>query len=1582
MKSTEPLSPAAEPIRKLSKNDVFQTTDQWKRKVLQKLGETSGVWASWAREGAAPPLPSVQPKVPVKPSNEPIMTALKKRIRNKEYLEAIAADPKLAETKKVEDFPLPDDERAWEEYGSLKFIYEGQCREYQRQEKLALETFPFENKKVFSALIDCISEASVDELRRTKEGEAIFNASDALGFFNLAIKEHEYLTPVISSAAVARTKDEFEGLRQKSEDSIITHVNEFIRRLDVHIKARGPDAPYPYADFDKKYLLLRSLYQPTWSGWIEYREANDNMPPSFDALVEALKKAEATKILRAPSLVDPLQHTAHVTTGGDKSPTPNSSTPGKCVVCGVGFCPKRPQHTRCDPCQEAYAKQRKKERKKEKSSDKKDKAKGKPTDRKAHFTALEDEASQGDEDSYDEEHQATSFSCICSTRALQPEGLIYLDNCSNLNVIKDQQLALNIRKEKVATRISGSIPGTLTAHVSAELGDLGRGCHDPLFSRNLISEDAAIRAGYTISRNSAVDSNYYLQKPGRPPLVFKSNGEGTFSITNAEFQRHFSNLYGIVNSTDIDRTQLVFTKRQRERAARYFFDHAHCLNHLHHDRVIIALRKGLIIGAPYTEADVRNSLVIHGQCHICSKCKGTRHRQLGHYPVMPNAPGERLVGDLFTIMGTLFSVISCRLIKLRCVTKLQNKGAMEITRAVRECVDIWKGYGAKPKVLSWDQEPALVHCDHEIWAQHGLRVEFTAPDAHERVAEREVRTIKEHVYSTVLGLGHAVDEEMLHGIVKDTTTLLNFFPNSETMDGTPRTFLDGERLDYARWSRVYAGQVAEFETPYPRQTNGGTRKEIGYVISHQGDNPVVRLLPAGKRLVVRSSHIRAIDKTPTIVSLIEQSITGAKRQKFNDLLAEINDFFDSSYEDPDPPEANPRFIDWEPTNRQSDSREPERPMVATPPEEDTTDVPLSSPSSLPVPVAPSPQQASPESHSEPSSPPLDPSPVELTEVVTEPRRSSRRGAKKPPGFYSKLSSGDSVSDYTACHMRAQECTKLYGEELTNDAGITEVVNVIRDRQASMPVDYRKLSPRVLKEALPSFMFYKAKDLLPGEEETNPSRVIKPKKKRKATGGRKKVRIRGRWVGGGHKQQRGEILAERVAPTARGTTHSLIMAIAAFEGRHLRVGDIPSAYLQADHVPSNGKPVFITADRHTTDLIIKAMPEYKDLMMPNGTMILQVKKAMYGLVESAWLWYKELEKHLLSLGYRVSLNDRGLFYKQVFNNGKCVGSNIASVHVDDIISAASPNQEGAKLEQEFWGSMESKWPGIKLQKGPKYKHLSWNIHQDPRTGEIRKSQRDYLAEVVKASGVEREHKLPCRANLVESDPGSPLLPDQMISRFRSTLQKIAYAREGRPDFDFAVCYLQSKQSRPTEQDWSDLEHLLGYIKRFPEREVVFKPQDLQLRGSCDASFNITSDGRSYYGYIITLGGALVSTKGGRVKTVVRSSTEAEISAVNEIVSELLWCRDVMEELGYDQLKMPIKEDNLSCITMLQKEPRSFHSKSRHVRVKWAFFRQEYSKRTLFLSYCPTDKMVADLLTKPLGGKAHNLHSESIFCGSVP
>ena len=1603
------MSQSDKPFRKLCKDDIYQTTEQWRERALRRIGEVSGKWTAWVERDDIPTMPGRRPIEPVKPTSEDLLLPIKERLRQARLQVNLIQDPNAT----IEDIEMPTNHECWVDYYERMGTYETEKTVYERKVKLATVTYPDENEKVFSTLLDCISEGSIQELKRITEGETYFNNHDSYNFFKLAIKEHEYLAPDISSAAVARAKDDFEGLRQKAEDSFTDHFNEFRRRYEVLVKTRGKDTGTPYADYELRDLLLKSLYAPTWSAWKEYRKATGTLPRTFNEVSLELKKAESERIFESSISIDPHMPSAHVTKGSSPLPSPTSS-PGtsRCQCCGASFSPKRPSHSRCDKCQSEYTTRRQSERKK--SRDPKKKAKSRPSKsptKKAHSTTAgeyesdEDNGTSDDEPEKDVKANYTSFTCICSTSGSNPasQDLIYFDNCSNLNIIRDQSLALNTRTEPTTTKITGSIPGTLTTNVSADIGDLGRGCYNPSFSRNLISEDSVLKAGYRVTRDSHHEDSYILLKDGRPPLIFKANAEGTFSITTRAFRRHFSDLYAISNSTDIDRTSLVFTKRQRERAALYHYDHAHCLGHVHHDRIIQALRTGILTHVPYTEADVRNAQVIYGACRHCSRTKGTKHQQTGTYPDFPSTPGEHLAGDLFTIMGILFSIITCRLVKLRCVTRLRNKGASEVTRAVREAVNIWQGYGGSPKFLSWDQEPALVHSASEIWAKHSLRLRLTSPDSHERVAERDVRTIKEHVYASIISLPHAVDEEMVEGLVRDVTTLLNFLPNSELPASSARTALDGERLNYDRWRRVYAGQVAEFELPYADKSKNGTRREVGYVIGHQGENPIVRLLPSGKRLVIRSGHVKPIEKTTAIISLVEQGITGAKRQRYNDLLAEIEEF----YSDPAPEnETEPREITAPPPpiilhrSRDVPRHEDAARDAETQPLTVTDDIMLNDTTETthddPTPPPPTTLEVEGRARNphgptiEEVTSPDEPPPL-IRHEDTTPRRPRRAGAQKPPGFYRQLNAGESVADYTACHMRAEESERLYGQTLTHQAGITEVTNMIKTRDAADPQDYRKLTAREIREALPSFMFYKAKDEtpepvpidIPTKTETSDwTKVVSKRERKKAKKLARKIRLRARWVGGGHRQKRTDILAERVAPTARSASHNILMTIASKEKRKMIVGDIPSAYLQAKHKPADGKPVFIVADKHTSTLIAEAHPEYQDYIMPNGTMILKVKKAMYGLVESAWLWYKELEKHLTSIGYKSATSDRALFYKRTIKDGVCIASNIASVHVDDIASAATPGKEGKKLEDEFWNSMESKWPGIKKQTGPHHRHLSWNIYQDPSTMQISKSQRDYILEVVKASGVEREHNLPARSNLLESDPTSELVPSQGISYFRSTLQKVAYAREGRPDIDFTVSYLQTKQNEPTTQDWEDLRHLLGYLKKFPEKIIKYNPTDLQLRGFSDASYNITTDARSHYGYVVTLGNCLIASKGGRIKTVVRSSTEAEISSVNELISDILWCRDILEDLGYPQQRINMYEDNKSCITMLQQEPRNFHTKSRHVRVKWAFFREEYEKRTVKLRYCPTDKMVADLLTKPLGGKAHNLHSSRLFNGCEP
>ena len=369
----------------------------------------------------------------------------------------------------------------------------------------------------------------------------------------------------------------------------------------------------------------------------------------------------------------------------------------------------------------------------------------------------------------------------------------------------------------------------------------------------------------------------------------------------------------------------------------------------------------------------------------------------------------------------MFYLITCRMVNLRIVIKIKNKSASQIMAATGQALGIWKGFGASPRVISWDQEPAMVSSAHEIWARHGVKLDFTPPEGHEKVAERSVRTVKEHVFASILQLGHAIDDAMLEGIVRDTTTLLNFLPTAEVDRSSPRTIIDGERLNYRRWSRFAAGQVGEFEIPYPDKAMG-SRKELGYILCHQGDNAVVRLLPSGRKAVIRGAHFTLLQKSPAIIKLIEDSISTAQKEKFNELLGEIEDHYgrsDSLAGDtplPTVPLATPSPPSDDTVRTMEDQTEEatEEPInfFGTPDPTEHPPEPAAELEDSPVTQDTTTQQA-PE--------------LPVTSTLPPLRRSQRASARKPPGFYAEATRAESVRDYMVCHMSAQECAAIYGK---------------------------------------------------------------------------------------------------------------------------------------------------------------------------------------------------------------------------------------------------------------------------------------------------------------------------------------------------------------------------------------------------------------------------------------------------------------------------------------------------------------------------------------------------------------------------
>ena len=76
-------------------------------------------------------------------------------------------------------------------------------------------------------------------------------------------------------------------------------------------------------------------------------------------------------------------------------------------------------------------------------------------------------------------------------------------------------------------------------------------------------------------------------------------------------------------------------------------------------------------------------------------------------------------------------------------------------------------------------------------------------------------------------------------------------------------------------------------------------------------------------------------------------------------------------------------------------------------------------------------------------------------------------------------------------------------------------------------------------------------------------------------------------------------------------------------------------------------------------------DVSEFLEKDGSLIVKIKKALYGLVESARLWYDHLCATLLSIGYKVSQFDRGLIHKDTDT-----GKSLICLHVDDVLQSTN------------------------------------------------------------------------------------------------------------------------------------------------------------------------------------------------------------------------------------------------------------------------------------------------------------------------
>ena len=104
------------------------------------------------------------------------------------------------------------------------------------------------------------------------------------------------------------------------------------------------------------------------------------------------------------------------------------------------------------------------------------------------------------------------------------------------------------------------------------------------------------------------------------------------------------------------------------------------------------------------------------------------------------------------------------------------------------------------------------------------------------------------------------------------------------------------------------------------------------------------------------------------------------------------------------------------------------------------------------------------------------------------------------------------------------------------------------------------------------------------------------------------------MAGGHKQDTVS------SPTVSTAAMFTVAAISAKEGRHRMTTDVPAAYINA-RMDANMSKVHLRMDAANTALLVEVKPEWRKYIVKNGTIVVQLERALYGLIESAKLWYE-------------------------------------------------------------------------------------------------------------------------------------------------------------------------------------------------------------------------------------------------------------------------------------------------------------------------------------------------------------------------
>lgn len=454
------------------------------------------------------------------------------------------------------------------------------------------------------------------------------------------------------------------------------------------------------------------------------------------------------------------------------------------------------------------------------------------------------------------------------------------------------------------------------------------------------------------------------------------------------------------------------------------------------------------------------------------------------------------------------------------------------------------------------------------------------------------------------------------------------------------------------------------------------------------------------------------------------------------------------------------------------------------------------------------------------------------------------------------------------------------------------------------------------------------------------------------------RYRARLVARGFSQIYGEDYFETYAPVVNMNAVRMMFSFAAIENLIIKQFDVKTAFLYGQ-------------------LDEEVYMEQPEGFSDNSQKVCHLKKSLYGLKQSPRQWNKKFSDFLISIGMKESAFDHCIYYKTE-------PSRIyIAIYVDDGVIFADNIKDIEYVINELKKRFD-------IHEVDATSFLGFQIEHGNR-GTISLHQESYIGKILRQYNMASSHPIDNPATITRSSVdevnAEPL--DKSVP-FREAIGSLMYAANTtRLDIAFPVNVVSRKVAEPNTYDWSRVKRIFRYLANKQDLSLTYgKGEKLDLHAYCDADFAGDESRKSTTGYVIMFGGGPIGWKSQRQQIVSLSSTEAELVSICSAVKEIVWLRQLGQELDFiDKTPTIIYSDNKSAIRLALDE-RSV-GRTRHMGVRAAYTREQVAENNVEIKHVSSQKQLADCLTKPLttSGFLSNrnklmLYLSLLFCLSIP